>query len=489
MSSIRISQLNNFSDVKSDDFVPLVDSSSLTTYRATVTSFGGWFADSGSVLSASYASASKVSISSSWATSSISSSTSENLIWPNIATSSYGVNSLSSSWAARSGNSITSSFNTGTSSFSNLSKSSSFSGTASVAITASYVNFALGVPLTSSYAYSSSFSDNSRSGSYAQTSSWAGQSSTSLTASYIATSGAGNGIITKRFNNIGCSWWIANPGGAFSVDNDLYVYNYNAWSGRMNLVKINMQTNVATYMQQWPQDAWYWYGRPFRRPDDNSIHVLTYTNFDLYDYNVTTDTVTRITGTGGYYYDLPVLVLNWSDTSHPNFVALYGSYNASTYGDTPDFRWRRHYYSAGSWHHDFASATVNLRDCVNNSEYREFSNYSSNPAMTENTLCWDFNPIKQKYYLMTTGTGYMHIFEHTTGNITSSWLATSITYSQSLALPLPNTEIWADVATEKVIVDYDIDTGDEKGVIIIRRGNTVLSGCVTYVNWPGYGNW
>lgn len=88
MSSIRISQLNSFTTIKDEDFIPLVDSSSLTTYRVTVIAFNDWLADSGSAVSASYALNADNAVSASWASSSISSSTTSNLMYPNTSTAS-----------------------------------------------------------------------------------------------------------------------------------------------------------------------------------------------------------------------------------------------------------------------------------------------------------------------------------------------------------------------------------------------------------------
>lgn len=178
MSSIRISQLNNFSNIKSEDFVPLVNSSSLTTYRVTVSSLSAWFSDSGSVQSSSWASSSLIATSASWASMSISASTANSLIWPNTTTSSFSQNSVSSSWAGRSGNSITSSFNIGTSSFSSFAKSSSWASTSSVALTASYYNFTLpnSVPPFASASLSSSWASASLSSSYANTASYVNSS-------------------------------------------------------------------------------------------------------------------------------------------------------------------------------------------------------------------------------------------------------------------------------------------------------------------------
>ena len=488
MSSIRISQLNSFATIKDEDFIPLVDSSSLTTYRVTVTAFNDWLADSGSAVSASYALNADNAVSASWASSSISSSTTSNLMYPNTSTASYSVNSLSSSWSDRSGVAISSISTTGTASFATSAKSSSYAGTSSVALTASYVNFALGVPPTASYAYSASFSDNTRSSSYAQTASWAGQADTAKTASYIATSGGGAGIITKNFNNIGASWMVANAGFAFAVDNDMFSYNYCRHSSRRILAKINMQTNVVTHLQQWPVDSWNLYGRAFIRPEDGKTRAIINTDGREYDYNITDNTLTQFAGSNGHWLSLPVIVTNWSNVLRPDVISLYGSYDASGQGDSPTLAWMRQWHNGSSWTYAFTSS-IDLRSCVNNTEFRKFYNYSTNPTIEANTLLWDFNYIKNRYYLLDTNTGYLHIFSHTTGNITSSWVATSITYEMTLAVPSPHQEIWTNVEAERMLVDYDLTTGDEKGIVMNRRGNNSLNGSVIYINWPEYGNW
>ena len=58
MASIKISQLNKTTTVTSDDFFPIVDSGSLTTFYTPVDSLRTFMASSGAVPSASWASAS-----------------------------------------------------------------------------------------------------------------------------------------------------------------------------------------------------------------------------------------------------------------------------------------------------------------------------------------------------------------------------------------------------------------------------------------------
>ena len=176
-NNIRISQLGVLPSVTtSDDFVPLVDSASLTTYRVSITNFGGWFSQSGSVLSSSWASASYVSrtaVSASWASSSISSSVAVNLIYPNASTSSWAITSSFSQKSTAADTALTCS---GTSSFALRATTSSFAIIAGTSITASYVDLS---------ALSTPFAAASLSASWASASYTASYALLAATASYI----------------------------------------------------------------------------------------------------------------------------------------------------------------------------------------------------------------------------------------------------------------------------------------------------------------
>lgn len=191
-TSIKISDLVEMPNtIVSNDFFPLVDSSSLTTYRSNVVQLGTWLSTSGSALSSSYASASSISVSSSWASSSFTSSTSVTLIYPNTSTASYSVNGGSSSFSVSSSYAGTSSVTTGTSSYSSFSISSSYARTASLSDTASYVNFtATNIPQIASSSISSSWASSSFSSSYSVTSSYSLSSSYSSTSSFVTSAGS-----------------------------------------------------------------------------------------------------------------------------------------------------------------------------------------------------------------------------------------------------------------------------------------------------------
>jgi microcystin-dependent protein len=201
-TSIPISGLNEMSigQLTPDDFFPIVDSASLTTYRLPQHSLNTWFATSGSVLSASFSSASfsssyaktaSYASTASWASYAVSSSEASHSFTASYAHSTDFA--TSASWASMS---VSTSF-TVSSSWANRAEEASSSFISAFAVSASHASMSLSSSYTdqaesSSYARSASYS---KSGSYAVTASWARSSSYAFSASYASTSS----IATKAY--------------------------------------------------------------------------------------------------------------------------------------------------------------------------------------------------------------------------------------------------------------------------------------------------
>ncbi len=179
--NIKISELDPFvSPRQTEDFFPLVDSSSMTTYRATIKDIGSLmthsvFSDTASLaLTASYITSSKIIgtvVSASYARSASHADTSSFVAYiPGVSngTSSYSISAShanladSASYALSASNALT----------------ASYARSASNAFTASFIEYIPGVSnTTASYAITAS---------YAFTASYAISSSNALTASYIS---------------------------------------------------------------------------------------------------------------------------------------------------------------------------------------------------------------------------------------------------------------------------------------------------------------
>lgn len=177
-TSIRISSLDNLPSVKGTDFIPVVQSGSsalLTTYKMPVTVLVAYFAISGSVVSASFASSSisaSHAITSNFTTTASFASSSSFLNFPNKSTASYSITSISSSVNISSSYAQNSS-NTISASYAFNATSASYARNAGNAISASYINFAINIPPFATSSLSSSWASQSLSSSRAQTASYA----------------------------------------------------------------------------------------------------------------------------------------------------------------------------------------------------------------------------------------------------------------------------------------------------------------------------
>jgi hypothetical protein len=226
MPSVPISGLNQLSIITTDDYFPLVDSGSTTTFRASFGTLNSWSLASGSAssslssISSSYSktsSFSTIAITSSYATRSFLSDTAS---YFNFSTSvpPFATSSLSASWATTSFNSTTASFAI-TASFSQRSRTSDSS---------SYLIYS-GFPNgTASYALNAGSATSS---SYAITSSFSNRSTTADTASFINTN---NALLVKAWAT--CVFTASAPNNSIILSpgvnwNNLAVVNsYNVTS-------------------------------------------------------------------------------------------------------------------------------------------------------------------------------------------------------------------------------------------------------------------
>jgi hypothetical protein len=291
----------------------------------------------------------------------------------------------------------------------------------------------------------------------------------------------------------GKSFVVANAATAFgSLDgNSIYAINDNRWvSGdtiARRVVQINMQTNEVTFKCNCEFATWAFYGRIFRDMSNfgNPIRGYAFAEASdgsrggVYIFNPDANTFTQQTLWAGYQNDL--IVSMSVGNIYPTFWALYGSPNAGTYGNWPNVRWRKHEYNGTLYTHTFVGNTVDLSTIVGGSELVKYFG-STTTAM--NLDMWDYNHIKKRYYIMSSADGYLHILKHNTGDMVNNWNASDISYEKTLAIPLTGNDLLSDSTVERWVVDYHPDTGEERGIIMNRRGNQSFTGCINYINWP-----
>jgi len=197
--SIPISGLNPLFSISSSDFIPLVQSSSLTTYRTTFTQVGNWISASVGAssslvsVSASHSNFSDNSCSSSFASTSL---TSSNLIYPNTSTASYSITSsksISASFAQTTPIQVSGSW-----------ASASFTSTSASFASQSITSNSSITSTSSSYASSSTQANSAlfaTSATSATSASWASSSLNARSASYVSSAVYGPKFITPIIFN------------------------------------------------------------------------------------------------------------------------------------------------------------------------------------------------------------------------------------------------------------------------------------------------
>jgi hypothetical protein len=210
---IKTSDLVKISGVTGDDFVPIVDSGSLTTYRVPITTINEWWDANGSASRATNADTASLAVSSS-----------------NSVTSSYSFTTETASYAITSSNALTAS----------NSISASYSLSSSYGITSSYSLLAT----TASYAISSSnalTASNSLSSSYAITSSNAFTASYALTVPGSITLGIGFSVA-----DLVISGSETIPGTVHMKCGEIILHNAAGSTIRMSGSIITLNTSSAT---------------------------------------------------------------------------------------------------------------------------------------------------------------------------------------------------------------------------------------------------
>lgn len=213
-TSIPISELNLIGAVTSSDYIPIVQDSSVTTFRTQLATLANWISASVRASSSYSAISTSYALSSSYAQVGGSSSFALNLAYPNTSTASYAISAS---------HSIT----------------SSYAKSASIAISASWspVQNSTGTSTSASWASSSiwSISSSFASGSiFATSASWASQSlisNTSVSSSFASQSISSSFATTASY--------VISAGGAAGYDYP-YIQEVQFWATHDDWIDISL---------------------------------------------------------------------------------------------------------------------------------------------------------------------------------------------------------------------------------------------------------
>lgn len=285
---------------------------------------------------------------------------------------------------------------------------------------------------------------------------------------------------------------VANPVCAWSYGNLLYVILYNTSSSRSYLTRIDLTTNRVSLVREYNPYSLYGNVSMFRLTksgvptdciflcDTRGIHRIdmddesetTLLSGDLRNYKVVD---VDETGAGGY--------------NRPDLLYVQGTYGSANTNNSqsPTRRdWTGGAYPAGAY--SAASVKVNVDwSALAGIGGSDYPAYQALDQQARPILMLQYNPLKRRFYLVHNGSGYLNIFKLDPGQTAIDWWdaspdGTKLDFEKMIAI-VGGGDTWTDTASEHMFVEYDGATGAEKAIVIVRRGNTSLTGSVCRIPW------
>ena len=379
-------------------------------------------------------------------------------------------------------------FFNGTSSYSLLSNLSNFSNTASVLTyipgvsknTASYAISASTSILsvssshsdTSSYSISSSFSNTSSYSNYSANSFHALSSSVADTASYI------NPTSLPPQNT---TYTVATPYGSISYKNYQFIWNHNPNNYITYLSYVNNITNNISFISSsmWGEDH---INVSMVMSDSGNKYIVGSTSGpSIYMINLLNNNYSRLPvyGASLVYIVIKIDDLISGSSVTPAFYLVPSDINYSSNA----IQMLKSYYNSG-WHQSQVGVNLDLINIAfyNSTEFKKFEPVSAH------ILFFSFNPIKKRFYLITNGSSYLHIFNINaySGTVEKWWVESNryqyFQYEKSIALR-GNDAYWIDSWSEHYSLEYDFDTGQEIAITCVREGSVDRNGSVIKIPW------
>lgn len=276
------------------------------------------------------------------------------------------------------------------------------------------------------------------------------------------------------------TYTVALPMGSISVENLQFIWQYNINTSRTYLSAINNINNDVQYITSSVigEDK---INVSMIQSNSGIKYIVGTSGTSIYTYNILTGQFSRYnTGVS----NLPLLVVKIDDTVYgtvdiPAFYAIGSDYTYSI-DNLPMYK----IYYDTSWHKVQVGVNLDLisNSFINSALFKQFE------PLATNELCFLFNPVKNRFYLMTGGSSYLHILNINSypGTIEQWWddagRYSYLVYQKTTAL-LGNDVYWIDNTTEHYSLEYDFITGKEYAITTIRKGIDYLNGSVIKIPW------
>jgi hypothetical protein len=295
---------------------------------------------------------------------------------------------------------------------------------------------------------------------------------------------------------------VAHPEGAVGYGVNVFLFHRNRHSDVMHISRWNRNSNMVTRLCNIDGGNFAMVNATVWRYADG-IDRVVWTSLNSADAEKTRIYHKRLDNA-----DDPVQVANldkpvggtyntayWKpayiDTSLANptmYLVQSASHPDYTIGTTRALHARRLAFSAGAYSMGTWGDALDLHNTsiVDGDKFRNF--HASNAAA--HVLLFQYNPFKRRIYVITTGTGLMHIFNlslYTSDNLGTWWTSanreTKLTYEKAIGLAGGVGTEWSSPAMERYCVEWDMVTGAEQSVVHTRIGNSNYTGTVVRAPW------
>ena len=285
------------------------------------------------------------------------------------------------------------------------------------------------------------------------------------------------------------TYMVSNPMCAWSYNNMLYVIHYDDDAASSFLCQIDMTTNQVVLLTSFSPPSYFGNLSMFRMDDGGTpvdcIFLCDTRGIHRFRMDTLTWTTLRTGYDERYYKVVDVDTTALGGFAHPDMLVTYAAYGGS---NTVNAMAPQKLIWGG------ASYTIpgGVEDQINWAATAGVSgSYATYQTLDQNShpiLFFQYNPIKRRIYLLHAGSGYLSIFTLLPGPTSlydwwdSSVDGTKLEHTKMLALS-GGGDTWTDTGSEKMFVEFDGLTGQERAFVLVRRGNSSLTGSVCRIPW------
>lgn len=304
---------------------------------------------------------------------------------------------------------------------------------------------------------------------------------------YLRTNDVASSVEWAPVTGSGKAWMFTYPRGAFIYDSEMHVSHLNDYNSKQGFTKFDVNTLVTSPSRQiHSADRSHMNIQVHKWTPDGSVRAVYTCDRGVISYNFTNNTEV-IHATNADWFRFKVAFITFTDPTHPTFWMMSSDYEAGDGGNTNNYDLRKIMWNGSAYSMSTVVNAFNFSAITggNQAAYTAFNNTNMSIVFCA------YNFLKNRIYLVPTGNQMLHVFHLKSLNITDGGFGTSgspfysnVEYIGARPLVMSAMARPTNLDQERWTLDYDLETGAERGIVICRMGDSRF-GSVSYIPWPG----